>query len=385
VTDPPPLPLSGVTTIDLTHAYAGPLCTYQLALLGADVIKVEPPRGGDDFRWRESAFVALNSGKRSITLDLKTSGGQEVLGRLLDGADVLVENFRPGVPARLGLEPAALRRTHPRLVYCSITGFGETGPLRDTPAIEWAVQAASGLTAEYLADEDDPLRSGLPVIDAFSGFTAVSAILAALLLRERTGDGTRLDIAMFDAAFGLLSARVAEAANSVPRRGLTRPGSGRYRARDRVLYVSSVHDKWFQGLCDVLGAPELAEDPRFSEASVRTEHSRELHRELEARLVTRDAEEWQRELNARGIPAAVVCTLAEAVRDPHVEHRRLLRAVDSARGAVTVMGAPFTVSEVEHAPASTHVPTLGEHTQEILSALGYDDAAVAELRSTGSV
>ncbi len=371
-------PLAGVSVVDLTHAYAGPLCTYQLALLGADVIKVEPP-DGDDFRsWFADAFLALNAGKRSLTLDLKTEPGREALGRLLAGADVLVENFRPGAAARLGLDPERLRREHPRLVYCSISGFGADGPLRDAPAIEWAVQAASGLTATYLSEDDDPLRAGLPVVDAFSGFSAVSAILAALLRRERTGEGARLDIAMLDAALGLLTAPAAAAANGVPPRGLAIPGSGRYRARDRLLYVSTVHDRWFRGLCELLGAPELADDPRFAASAARFEARQELRAEIESRLATRDAAEWQRELNAAGIPASVVRTLAEAVRHEQVAHRGLLHEVDSPDGPVVALGSPFAGAA---GPPTRGVPALGEHSREILAGLGYDDAAIAALRT----
>jgi crotonobetainyl-CoA:carnitine CoA-transferase CaiB-like acyl-CoA transferase len=373
--------LDGVVVCDLTHAYAGPLCTYQLALLGADVIKVEPPQGGDDFRtWAEDAFMAINAGKRSMTLDLKAEDGREALRRLIARADVVVENFRPGVAARLGLDPEALRREHPRLVYCSITGFGQDGPLRDAPAIEWAVQAASGMTATYLDESDDPLRAGLPVVDAFSGFTAVSAILAALLWRERTGEGAMLDVAMLDAALALLGAPAASATNGARPRGLARPGSGRYRARDRLLYVGTVHDKWFARLCELLGAPELAADSRFATAAARFEHREELRGELESRLSERDAADWQRELNEAGIPASVVQTLAEAVHSPHVAHRRLLREVDSPRGRIATLGSPFALPGADQA-LPYGVPRLGEHTDEILASLGYDEDAIATLRA----
>ena len=188
----------------------------------------------------------------------------------------------------------------PRLVNCSITGFGDTGPLRDAPAIEWAVQATAGVTAEYLSDDDDPTRAGLAVVDAFSGFTAASSILGALLLRERTGEGSRLStVAMFDAALGLLSAATTDAANGLPGRGLRLPGSGRFRARDRTLYVSCVHDKWFRGVCEVVGAPELADDPRFATRDGRAHNGTAFHAELAQRFAARDAGEWEQLLNAR--------------------------------------------------------------------------------------
>ncbi len=360
--------LEGVRVVDLTHAYAGPLCTYNLALLGADVIKVEPPDGGDDFRvWLETSFVALNAGKRSIVLDLKSEDGRENLRRLLAGADVLVENYRPGVAARLGIDWDELRESNPRLVYCSITGFGNEGPLRDAPSIEWAMQAAAGLSAEYLSDDDPPDRQGLAVVDAASGLTAVTAILAALYRRVQTGQGARLDVAMLDAAFGLLSAPVAEAANPGARRGPPRPASGRFHASDRAVYVSAVHEKWFRGLCEALEAPELLDDPRFAAPADRADHRDELHALLAERFGTRTAEEWQQELNARGIPASVVRTLEEAVRHPQTVERRLLHEVDSPRGRVSVMGNPFSLPGVDQRPHPARVPELGEHTDEILA------------------
>ncbi len=366
-------PLEGIRVVDLTHAYAGPLCTYNLGLLGADVVKVEPPEGGDDFRvWFESAFLAINAGKRSIALDLRTPEGQEVLSRLLRSADVLVENYRPGVAAKLGIVEEELRLRYPRLVYCSITGFGDSGPLRDAPAIEWAVQAASGMTLEYLSDDDEPTRAGLGVVDAFSGFRAVSAILAALLERERTGEGARLDIAMLDAAFGLLTAPVADAANGWPRRGSLLGGSGRFRARDRQLYLSCVHDKWFRGVCEALDAPEVMDDPRFATHALRAENGDAFHAELERRLGARDAAEWERELNARGIPASVVRTLEEAVQSEQASHRGLLHEVESRRGRISVLG-------IGGAPSPSSVPSLGEHTDDVLTELGYREADVERL------
>ena len=332
-------------------------------------------RTGDDFRvWFENAFVAINAGKRSLTLDLRTPDGQAVLHRLLERSDVLVENYRPGAAARLGIDPGEIRTRYPRLVYCSITGFGDTGPLRDAPAIEWAVQATAGVTAEYLDDEDDPTRAGLAVVDAFSGFTAASSILAALLLRERTGEGSRLDVAMFDAALGLLSVATTDAANGLPGRGLRLPGSGRFRARDRVLYVSCVHDKWFRGVCEVVGAPELADDPRFTTRNDRARNGTAFHAELAPRFAARDAGEWEQLLKARGIPAAVVRTLAEAVKSDQAAVRGILHEVDSPRGRVAVMGSPFALAG---GPARPRVPALGEDTDAVLTELGYDEETVS--------
>ena len=373
--------LDGVRVVDLTHAYAGP-CTYQLALLGADVIKVEPPDGGDDFRvWLASTFVAINAGKRSVTLDLKKREGQKVLHELVEHADLLVENYRPGVAAKLGIDWEVLHDRNRRLVYCSITGFGETGPLRDAPAIEWAVQAAAGVTSAYLTEDDDPTRPGLAVVDSFSGFTAVTAILSALLRRERTGEGTRLDISMMDAALALLSAPVTEAVNG-DKRSASLPGSGRFKARDRWLYVSAVHEKWFRALCEVLGVAELIADARFSDPRGRALNRNELDSVLGERFVTRDAAEWERELNARGVPASVVRTLDEAARHPQVEQRGLLREVDVGGNRISVVGSPFSIPGLDQNPDPPRVPELGEHTDEILREHGFD---VDVLRAAGAI
>ena len=201
--------LDGIRVVDLTHAFAGPFCTQQLQLLGADVVKVEPPGSGDDFRERPSAFVALNAGKRSIVLDLKTDADRESLLRLVERSDVLVENYRPGVTEKLGITWDVLREVNPRLIYCSISGFGQSGPLRDFPAIEWSVQAMSGMSASYLPEDADGARLGLGVLDPFSGYVAFSAILAALLQRQHTGQGQRIDASMLDAALLLMAPSVA--------------------------------------------------------------------------------------------------------------------------------------------------------------------------------
>ena len=334
-------------------------------------MKVEPP-GGDDFRERPAAFIALNAGKRSVVLDLKSDADRAALLRLAERSDVLVENFRPGVTDKLGITWPTLQALNPRLIYCSITGFGQTGPLRDFPAIEWSVQAMSGMSDSYLGDETDGARLGLGVLDPFSGYVAFSAILAALLQRRDTGVGQRIDASMLDAALLLMAPRVAEYGlgeeGSV---GLgRRPTMVRYRAADRRLFVAALHRRWFERLCQVIGAHELVDDPRFATPRAQAEHADELIAAIEARLAVRPAVEWERELVAAGLPTSVVRTLGEILGHPHVEARQVLHEVEApeADRRVPVVGAGFRF-EHDQPQFQGAVPRLGEHTDEVLREL----------------
>ena len=363
-------PLDGIRVLDLTHALAGPFCTQQLQLLGADVVKVEQPGSGDDFRERPSVFAAINAGKRSIVLDLKTSDGHATLRRLAVRSDVLVENYRPGVTDTLGIDWGSLRTANPRLIYCSITGYGQTGPLRDYPAIEWAVQAMSGMSAGYIADDVDGAYLGLGVLDPFSGYIAFAAVLAALLQRQHTGVGQRIDTAMLDAAMLLMAPRITGHFMN-DRQGSAmgrRPTMVRFKARDRRLFVAALHRKWFERLCDIIGAPELLEDPRFASQRSQSEHADALIEAIQARLATRSAAEWEGEFVRAGLPASVVRTLDEMLAHPHVHERAILAEVGLPEGSATVVGAGFRF-EHDQPRFQGPVPRLGEHTGEILAEL----------------
>ncbi len=367
-------PLAKVRVVDLTHALSGSFCTYHLALLGADVVKVEPPGTGDDFRERPGTFVAINAGKRSIVLDLKTERGVEALRRLVARADVLVENYRPGVTEKLGIAWESLRPINPKLIYCSVTGFGQTGPLRDYPAIEWAVQAMSGMSASYISDQTDGAYLGLSVLDPFSGYVAFSAILAALLQRTQTQQGQRIDVSMLDAAMLLMGPRITShyLGERQPGSAGRRPTMVRFRAQDRRLFVAALHRKWFERLCQIIGAPELADDPRFATQRSQGDHADELIEAIEARLATRPAAEWEQEFTRAGLPASVVRSLEEMLAHPQLAERGILRevAVPEMGRDVPVVGAGF---RFEHDQPSVHgpVPLLGEHTAEILAEAGF--------------
>jgi len=375
-----PLPLDGIRVADLTHALSGSFCTRQLHLLGADVIKVEPPVG-DDFRERPATFAAINAGKRSVVLDLKSEPGREALLRVVERSDVLVENFRPGVTRDLRIDWQSLQPINTALVYCSISGYGQSGPLRDYPAIEWAVQAMSGMSASYIDDDVDGAYLGLGVLDPFSGYVAFSAILAALLQRQQSKTGQYIDVSMLDAALLLMAPRVtalstADSESAVGR--VRRPTMVRYRARDRRLFVAALHRKWFVRLAEIIGAPELADDPRFASQRLQAEHADALVEAIESKLALRPAAEWETEFVRAGLPASVVRTLAELLAHPHVAARGALTQVSAPDlgGDAMVVGAGFHYQHDQPAFRGG-VPRLGEHTREVLAELGLGTAVDA--------
>jgi crotonobetainyl-CoA:carnitine CoA-transferase CaiB-like acyl-CoA transferase len=376
-------PLEGIRVIDLTHALAGPVCTYQLALLGAEVIKIENPQGGDDFRtFSKPTFDAVNSGKKSVTLNFKDEGALAVLAALARDADVLVDNFKPGTAAKFGITAEAVRGWNERLIWCSISGFGLSGPWRDLPAVEWSVQAASGLSDSYLGDDDDPRDLGLPVLDISTGHAAATSILAALLQRAKIGIGPRVDVAMIDVALNLMAPRISIAG---PTRMGRRPAVGRFQAKDGRLFVMGAHQRWFEAISAALGEPFLVADPRFATPGDREANQEELREQIEARLAHRSAEEWAEELTRRGIPAAPVRRLPEVVASDHVQQRGSLfqTHVSGTDQVSLVSGLPYQLSDGSYVAGP--VPTLGEHTDEVLEKAGLAGHQRADLRTKGII
>jgi len=375
-------PLAGMRILDLTHALAGPFCTYHLGLFGADIIKIEPPGAGDDFRdFAPDTFHAVNGGKNSVTIDLKSVDGQKLLHDLVLQADVFIENFRPGVAEKLGLSWETLSALNDKLVYCSISGFGASGPRSRWPAVEWSVQAAMGISQMYLDEEDDPRDLGIGMLDVFSGTSAIIAILAALLERKQTGKGQRLDVTMADAALTIASPSIepqisGRRVGKVPRR----PGVGRFRAKDRRIFIMALHQRWFEKLAEVIGAPSLLEDDRFATQAAREAHAEALLTVLETRLADRNAAEWQDELLRAGVPAAVVSRLVEVIDAGYFEHTGMLHQQASANGETMrmVAGATFSGRTIKHAPGGA--PTLGAQTEVMLSKMGIDDARIQDLK-----
>ncbi|TRZ93732.1 MAG: CoA transferase [Rhodocyclaceae bacterium] len=382
------LPLGEIRIIDLTHALSGPFATFHLALMGAEVIKIEPPGRGDEFRdWRPTIFAQANAGKRSITLDLKRTAGREALHRLIAGADVVIENFRPGVALDLGLDWNKLKLANPQLIYCSVSGYGQSGELRDRPAIEWSVQAMSGVTSLYVEDDSEPRTLGLTILDPFSGYMAYAAVMAAILQRQKTKQGQRLDVSMFDAAWVLNSSAVVDVmAGLTPVPLVKRANAARFMASDRRLFISFVWPKWFSTLCEVLDAPELLTDQRFKDNASMQANGEALIEEIERRLASRTAEEWATELTRRGVPASPICTLDEAAALSQVRERKLLEATTCQPGGkpVDVVGAGV-VFEHDSPRLRGPVPELGEFTEQALLQVGYDMHQIESLRTDGVI
>lgn len=396
--------LAGVRVLDLTNVLAGPFCTYLLAQLGAEVIKVEQPGRGDLARrlgadpalnrqGLGASFLAQNAGKRSLTLDLKSAEGRSILERLASGADVLVENFRPGVMERLGLGPGRLRSLAPRLVWCSISGFGADGPLAASPAYDQIVQGLSGLMAITGDASSAPLRVGFPVADTIGGLTAAFAVVAALFRRERTGAGETIDVSMLEAVLSAMGWPVSNwliagkkpepSGNENP----TAAPSGTFRTGAGLLNIAANEQSQFEALCAVLGRPELATDPRFVEREARKRHRAALKAELEAALAAADAASWARRLAAAGVPAGPVLSLEGALEQEQVRARGAIREVPAPaplEGLLRLVRAGFRLASGDPAPMGPP-PRLGEHSDVILAELGLRPEEIAELRTKGVV
>ncbi|WP_371740202.1 CaiB/BaiF CoA transferase family protein [Frigoribacterium sp. VKM Ac-2836] len=401
-----PRPLDGVRVLDMTNVLAGPYAAYQLALLGADVIKVETPHGGDlarqlgasaelNQRLLGISFLAQNAQKRSLTVDLKKPGGPDVLRRAVAEADVLLENFRPGVLARLGFGWDVLRGINPRLVYAAISGFGQTGPLRGKPAYDQIIQGSSGMMSVTGTPETAPLRAGYPIADTLGGLAAAFAISSALLGRERTGVGSVIDVSMLETAATAMGWVVSNhlVAGTEPRplgndNGTAAP-SGTFATGDGALNIAANKQEQFESLCTLIGRADLAVDPRFTAREDRKTHRAALTSEIEQALSARGAAEWEALLSDAGVPAAAVLTVAEMLDSPQVRDRELLHELPFPGGAegddpLRVMGHGIRVDGVPGAP-TLPPPLLGQHTDEILAELGFDADEIRDLREGGAV
>ncbi len=394
--------LENVRVLDLTNVLSGPFATMHLALLGAEVIKIEKPDGGDLARklgnvnplnkeLMGTSFLAQNANKKSLTLNLKFEEGKEIFARLLKTADVVVENFRPGVMAKLGFSYEKICEINPKIVYCAISGFGQTGPDAFKPAYDQIIQGLSGVMAVNGDERLNPLRAGFPVCDTVGGMNAAFAIMAALFHRERTGEGQFIDIAMLDSIMplmGWVAANLLIGGQQPVLMGndnFTAAPSGTFRTRDGYVNIAANQQKQWEDLVDVLGLPELKTDPRFQERDTRKKNRKELTPLLEGKLTQQTTEHWVAALNEKGIPTGDIYTLEKALLQAQCDHRQVITTINEPGiGDIKLFNltAKFskTPAQVEAPP-----PRLSAHTEEILGQLGYDAAAIAALRQKTAI
>ncbi len=398
-----PRAFEGIRVVDFTQVLSGPYLTAQLAMEGADVIKIEPPGVGDQMRNRmipsphtehdmASAFLALNHGKRSIALDLKEPRGREVARRLIEGADVVAQNFRGGVAERLGLGWEDVRALKPDVVYCQITGFGRTGPRATQGAYDGAVQAASGIMASNGDAMTGPLRTGYFPVDLFSGMTAAYAVAAALFRRQRTGEGQFLDVAMLDAALNIQAPSMGQwlvdgnpgalIGNSS---ATYLPTANGFDCAEGMVLMSATMQNHVTAAFEELGIAHLLDDPRFADSKARIENREAVDLALREAFAKDTADVWAAKIGGRGVPIAKVNTIPEAVAEPQLTHRSVLVDVPAPTGfdaPVRLIGAAYE-SAADGPAIDRPPPALGEHGGSVLAEAGFSEAEIAALKDDG--
>jgi len=393
--------LDGVRVLDFTHVHAGPLCTYQLALMGADIIKVEAPGNGDQMRsmgqqlapGMSPGFLGQNASKRSIALDLKSDDGVRLVHRLMEDADVVVINMRPGTADRIGIGYETARTVNPSIVYCAISGYGQEGPEADRPAMDHLIQGESGM---FMATgtEDQPVRVGFAIADAGTAVIASSAILGALVRKGREGSGAFLDVSMLESCMALMGLNYYNffATGKVgPRVGpnpLAQIGSaGTWKTKDGVLLVNANNQRLFERMARALGRGDLLEDDRFRDLNASGKHRDELRAILGEIFSTDTATHWDGVLRKAGVPSGQLKNLDDVVENPQLKFRNTLTTMSDVPGideALTFLGAGFTVDETPTRP-TTVPPTLGRDSDDILTEIGINRLEIKRLRKIGVI
>jgi succinate---hydroxymethylglutarate CoA-transferase len=388
-------PLAGIRVLDLTRILAGPLCTMMLGDMGADVIKVEPPETGDDTRAWGPPFLAgdavyflgVNRNKRSLTLNMAVPAGQKILAGLIEKADVLIDNFKLGTLEKWGFTDAWFKRQAPRLVRCSITGYGSSGPKAALPGYDFILQAESGLMSICGEPEGKPTKYGVAIVDVCTGMLASNSILAALNARERTGKGQKVELSLYETSLAMLvnvAASYLAAGRNAGRFGNGHPSIvpyTSYQTADAMLALGVGNERQFARLADVLGHPEWAKDARFASNGARVENRAAIDGLISEALSHDKADAWLAKLKATGIPCGKINSVAQALDDPQTAARQMTETIDHPTvGSLKMLGIPFKFSDTA-CSVRRPPPTLGQHSEEILSGeLGLDDKAIAELR-----
>ena len=384
------LPLEPYTVIDLTRARSGPTCVRQLAEMGAKVIKVES-REQDDFTRDEFDFQNLHRNKRSMTLDLKNPKGVEVLKRLVTKADVVVENFRPDVKHRLGIDYEALSQVNPRLIYASISGFGQSGPYRDRPGYDQIAQGLGGLMSITGLPGQGPVRVGIPVADLTAGMFLAHGVLVALLERERSGKGQWVHTSLLEAMVRMLDFQTTRwliGKEIPPQAGNDHPTgipTGVFKTADGHMNIAASGQHMYRRLCEALDVKHLIDDPRFKTPQDRSKNRLACNAELEKATATKPSAEWVDILNKAGVPCGPILNVKEVFEDEQIRHLKLATKIQHPRlGEQTVQNLPVTLSRTPGAVVSAS-PDLGEHTDQVLGELGYSKEDIAALHRDGAV
>jgi crotonobetainyl-CoA:carnitine CoA-transferase CaiB-like acyl-CoA transferase len=392
-------PLDDLFVVDLSRILSGPVCTMLLADMGAEVIKIEPPPLGDDSRqWGppfiggvSTYFLSVNRNKKSLGLNLKTEDGRRILWKLIERADVLIENFRPGVLDKLGFGYKAVHQANPRTVYCSISGFGHSGPYRDRPGYDVIAQGESGMMDLTGYPDGPPAKLGASLADVVAGLYACNGICMALLARHRTGEGQHVDVSLLDGMVSTLTyhALIYLSTGRSPKRAGTRHPSivpyESFQAKDGFVNIAVTNQKQWENFCQVLGFAEIAKDPRFEAMKARLANYGELRPMIERVIARMTRAEVITAMSEVGIPAGPINTVGEILEDPHIHAREMVvQLTDPENGPLKLLGIPIKLSStpgvVENAP-----PRFGQHNTQVLRSLDYDEKEIERLEVTGTI